>query len=340
MKILMFCRFYEPHIGGVEKHVQKISEILIEKGFKIALITEKFKDDLSNKEEIEGVTVYRVKLLKYHWFNKFLIWHWIFKNLNLIREADIVHCHDIFFWYLPFRFLFPKKPVYITFHGWEGKFPVPKRYIFARKIWEKLAWGNICVGEYLRKWYGTNPNFVTYGGVNLNNLHSCSRKNLPNSIAFVGRLEKEKGILNFIDILKTFKKKEVDLIVEFYGDGSYRKIAEKFGKLYGASYDINDISSEIIYTSGYLSSIETMVAKGLVLTIHKNKLEEDIFKISPFSKKIFSGETTKEIINKILYYLSHPKEEKKLVEKGYRWARTQTWEKVADLYLKLWGVAE
>jgi len=71
----------------------------------------------------------------------------------LIQEADIVHCHDVFFWYLPFRFLYPKKKVFTTFHGWEGIFPPKWQAKVIRNISEKLSFGNICVGDFIRKWY-------------------------------------------------------------------------------------------------------------------------------------------------------------------------------------------
>jgi hypothetical protein len=54
----------------------------------------------------------------------------MWNNRDLIKEADIIHCHDVFFWYLPFRFLFPQKKVYIPFHGYEGNNPPNKRKIF------------------------------------------------------------------------------------------------------------------------------------------------------------------------------------------------------------------
>ena len=341
MKILIFSRFFAPHIGGVEKHIQKISEILLKKGFKVVLITEKFEDNLSEQENIDGIEVYRINLFKnlnLLKLNKFLIWYWLFKNFRLIKEADIVHCHDIFFWYLPFRFLFPKKPVYITFHGWEGIFPIPKRYILARKIWEKLAWGNICVGEYLSKWYGTKPSFVSYGGAEV-------RKEEPkvsnkNKIVFIGRLEKDVGLPVYFKTLNILKRNKIDLEIEFCGDGALRKEAEKYGKVFGFTKNIltKITKSNFIFASSYLSIIEAMNFKRLVISVWEDLLKKDYLLLSPFRDFLIAGSDPEKISEKILYFLNHPEEEKKLVEKAYNWARTQTWEKVADLYLKLWKI--
>lgn len=46
------------------------------------------------------------------------------------------------------------------------------------------------------------------------------------------------------------------------------------------------------------------------------------------------------LAEKVEYFLKHPEEEKLLVERGYNWAKEQTWEKVVDLYLGLWKQTE
>ena len=53
-----------------------------------------------------------------------------------------------------FRFIFPKKKVYITFHGWEGKWPLPMWAILNKRIANFLCNGSIAVGIYIEKWYG------------------------------------------------------------------------------------------------------------------------------------------------------------------------------------------
>lgn len=41
--ILFLVRLYHPHIGGVEKHVETIAKLLINKGFSITILTEQFE---------------------------------------------------------------------------------------------------------------------------------------------------------------------------------------------------------------------------------------------------------------------------------------------------------
>jgi len=233
--------------------------------------------------------------------------------------------------------LFPQKPVFITFHGWEGKFPIPKRYILARKIWEKLTGGNICVGEYLTKWYGNKPNFITYGGVGglegLDGLEGERKK-----IVFVGRLEKDLGLLTYFKVLDILKKKKIDFEIEFYGDGSLRKEAEKFGKVFGFTENIlpKIATANFVFGSSYLVILEALFLGKAVISVWENPLKEDYLLLSPFKDLIIADSDPQKISEKILSLIKNKREESVFMERGYRWAREQTWENVTDLYLKLW----
>ncbi|KKU73911.1 MAG: hypothetical protein UX99_C0026G0001, partial [Candidatus Amesbacteria bacterium GW2011_GWB1_47_26] len=49
MKVLMMTRLYWPHVGGVEKHVEKITEIL-KKKHQITIVCEKHDPKLPDYE--------------------------------------------------------------------------------------------------------------------------------------------------------------------------------------------------------------------------------------------------------------------------------------------------
>ena len=159
MNIVFLTRLYYPHIGGVEKHVAGISKILSQK-HKIIIITEKYAKTLSDHEYVDGIEIYRMQV-----HDKWSVWHWILKNNQILDKADIIHAHDVYFWLFPYKLLHPLKKTFITFHGWEEIYPIPWKNKMVRKISELLATGNICVGDFISKWYGTHPDFVTYGAV-------------------------------------------------------------------------------------------------------------------------------------------------------------------------------
>ena len=45
MNILVITRLYYPHIGGVEKHVFGRNENLVNRGFEITTVTEKYSNN-------------------------------------------------------------------------------------------------------------------------------------------------------------------------------------------------------------------------------------------------------------------------------------------------------
>lgn len=164
MKILFIAHYFYPHIGGVEKHVLEVAKSLVQKGNEVTILTERYDKSLKDKETVNGIKVVRfsyphIKLigLKFIWWN-------IFKNRKLIVGADVVHIHDVFIWYLPFRFLFPFKKVYTTFHGWEGIWPIPWQNILIKRMAARLSDGSIAVGKYIEKYYGIKATKILYGG--------------------------------------------------------------------------------------------------------------------------------------------------------------------------------
>ena len=166
MKIVFITPSFYPSIGGVEKHVFEISKRLVEKGNEVTVLTETSSTFKASKKRIyqsisrsdsvglkseqpvkssylttkthNMIRIYYFTFGRHGWAKKFRIWLTLFRYKNLIEDADIVHCHDVFIWYLPFRFLFPRKKIFTTFHGYES-YPIKKRAIIIRKISEILS---------------------------------------------------------------------------------------------------------------------------------------------------------------------------------------------------------
>jgi len=157
MNILFLVRLYEPHVGGVEKHVRELSKVLGSRGQKIRIITTKHDKKLKDFEVMDGVEVYRMPS-----DDKWQVWKWMIQNIQLIKWADIVHIHDVFYWYLPFFWM---KKSFITFHGYEGAEAPKLKAILWHRLAAALTKGNICIGDFHQKWYGVKPDFVSYGAV-------------------------------------------------------------------------------------------------------------------------------------------------------------------------------
>lgn len=344
MKILMFAPLFQPHIGGVEKHVKRLSEELIKKNHEVTVITIKHDQGLPDFEKLNKMKVYRFPRMRLP-----KVWLWIYKHRDLIKNADVIHCHDFatfIYWYLPFRFLYPLKPVFVTFHGYEGIIPIPRKILFKRKITELLTKGNICIGDYIPKWYGTKANFISYGGVNMS--ASLSNTN-PEGAAFIGRLEKDTGIMMYINALRILKEKQgINLKLDVCGDGMLRGKIEEIIKENELNVELHGFvenplnylgKSKFAFVSGYLAILEAMINKKLVFGVYENELKKDYLTLMPNSKSMMIiSSSSEELAENIAYYYKNLEKAKEKIKNSYLFAKEQTWEKVADTYLRLWGV--
>lgn len=358
MTILFLARRFYPQIGGVEKHVLEIGKRLVKQGHKVVVIAElekntnnpdyhSFSGSAKFVGKVEGIEIYRINPGSDNWFKKFRLWKGMWQLRSLVRDADVVHCHDVFFWYLPFRFLFPTKKVFTTFHGYEGNFIPTRKAVLMHKLAEKLSNGNICIGEFLKKWYGTKPTIVSFGAVNLGNdkIQNFKHKNpQKDTVIFLGRLEEDTGILEYLKALNILQKKHISLHLDVYGDGALRVESIKYSKVHklsvtfkgfigNASDFIKDY--EYIFCSGYLGMLEGMALQKPIFAVYNNEIKKDYLQMTPFAKYISVTSNGALISNAVSAY----KNKKNLeVVRAYLWVKNETWEKMVNLYLRLWTI--
>lgn len=344
MTILFLSRLFYPHIGGVEKHVMELSNRLIAKGHKVIVITEELQDNTTVKDNAfkEGIEIYRIPVGPQNKTKKLRIWFWLLKNRQLIKKSDVIHCHDVFFWYLPFRFLYPRKPVFTTFHGYES-YPVSRKAIIIRKISEKLSFGNICIGDFIKKWYGTRPDFVSYGAVSVLNISSrksyvLNPKSYIHSALFFGRLDEQTGIRAYNETFKKLRKKYPKFELLVVGDGPYRNLIDKHAEIIGFQKNPEKYFKDhhFAFVSRYLSILEAMAAKRLVFALYNNPVKEDYLKMAPFAKFIIIENNAQSLTDQVEKIINNPKIEQEMVEGAYKWAKKQTWEEMARIYTSLW----
>ncbi len=315
MKILFITRLFYPHIGGVEKHVYEISKLLKKKGNDITVLTEKYDDLLKNSEVIEGVKIVRFSFPRVKLLGLIFIWSQILRNRKLIREADVIHIHDVFIWYFPFCLLYPKKTVVTTIHGLEWDLPLMKLSIFQKRLAARLSNRTVGVGKFLEKYLYIKFDLLTYGGVSMNQFIDTKKTKVQGSVVYVGRLEENTGILEFIKWLKHsigYGVKGKVSKVDFCGDGPLRKECEKYGTVHGFC-DPNPYlkKAEYCVPGGYLAALEALSYGCKLKLFWNNKVKEDYWKMSPFYK--LRGVKLKS------------------------WAKGQTWDKLADEYLDLYN---
>jgi glycosyltransferase involved in cell wall biosynthesis len=332
MKILFLTRLFYPHIGGVEKHVEKLSLELLKKGNEVTIITTNFNYKLRSDDTTRGIKLIRFNQPKIKYFGILYTWFWMIKNISLFENSDIVHIHDVFIWYWPIKLLLPFKKVSVTFHGQWGKYPIGFNDILQKKVAAYLSVKNICIGEYIPKNYGINADILTYGGVTVPNKIS-EIKNYKN-ILYVGRLDSETSVNNIFKVFKKLKSFNIQIL----GDGILKKEAKKYGKVLGfidpAPYYKK---AKFVFASGYLTILEALANKCLVFTCYDNPLQRDYYKLTPFRDLIISERDPEILLVRFQYYLDNQKEANKIIENGYKWSTKQSWEKLSGLYINLWS---
>jgi glycosyltransferase involved in cell wall biosynthesis len=349
MNILFFAPNYYPHRGGVEKHINELSKKLVEDGHSVTILTIKHQNFYPDYEKNENIEVIRLNKVKLKFLQRIYIYMQIFKNRNKCISADVVHFHDYgTFWYYGL-FYYPilkllNKKVYITFHGWEGNYPPKKQTIIKRKIIEKILNGNICIGHYIEKWYGTKADIVSYGGVEK---MTCKDVGIEEEkIIFIGRLEEDTGILEYLVAWKEISNTYPNLKFVICGDGKLREsieiLIEKENinniKLKGFVSNPEDYikRAKVVFTSGYLGILEAFSYKKAVISTYNNDLKKDYLEMIPNNKEImWIAKDSKEIALCIAEALSDYRK----AENGQLFSCENNWERVRNDYYKLWGIS-
>lgn len=337
MNILFLSPRFYPYIGGVEKHVMEVSKRLQKQGNSVSVITEIDKKGNSVKphEKLDGIEIYRIQVDQENWFKKFTIWFWLLKHSRLIKDADVIHAHDVFYWLFPFRVFMMRKKMFVTFHGYET-YPVKYKAIIVRKISELLSNGNIIVGSYIQKWYKTKADCITYGGVK--ELVESKKVSNKYSALFYGRLDEHTGISTYLETVHLVKRKIPQFEFVVIGEGALKKEIEKNNSVRGFRQNVEKLLSvyHFAFVSRYLSILEAMVARRLVFAVYDNEIKKDYLESSPFAKYMIIEKNAGKLAEQILYFIRHPNEERVITNRAYEIAKSYTWEEVLNKYIKLW----
>lgn len=338
MKILMMTPSFAPRIGGVEKHVLRVSQELNRQGHRVTVLTMRWEEEWAITEEVEGVTVYRIPR---QFGLKSILLRWA-----LIRDADLIHCHDAYpliRYYFPFRFLFPRKPLFITFHGYE-RYPVPREAILLRKLARRLAGGCICMGGFIEKWYGTKCDLVSCGGVDPG--QPLTPAPPVGNALFVGRLETDTGIMEYLEALRLLAEQGRRLGLEVCGEGSLLPEIEEFAQEHGLDLRLHGFVSDLrpfwerarfAFVSGYLAIQEAMAAGRLVFAIYDNPLKHDYLASFPQANQVMViAGSARELAGQLARYLDDPKLAEAKVAAATELVQGQSWARVAELYLELY----
>lgn len=353
-KILHLAKHYHPHVGGVETHLREVNKLLVKNGYEVTVIC--FQSDQSEEleETVDQVKVIRIPVSSFYpkfftfdflvkTFFKIKLWTWITKNSKLFLKADVIQVHDVFWWVWPLYMAIYYK-TYLTFHGWEGRFPVRMRDKIQRYYNSMSAKKTIHVGDFIADFYLDKPNYVIYGGVNSPKKLSepkCGHKLLSNSskIIFLGRLEYENEIGNYLELFELIKEQYPQIKITFVGDGSFRDECLEIGEVTGMVADPTDYiqSADFVCANSYLSILEAQSYGKVVISFYSHLLKKSYLSKFPGAKLMLIESSPSKMLKKMIGL--NRLDTQKLSKEIRSFAESMTWEKVVDTYKEMWKEA-
>lgn len=344
--LFLSARFY-PSRGGVQKHVYEAAQELIKKGHHVTVLTETFPSDADVDQQtvstytIDSIDVVACNFGNWGFAKKFRIWMRLWSLREYFLKADVVHCHDVFFWYLPYRFLFPWIKVFTTFHGYEGTVPPRWQAVVVRRLSNFLSRGSIHIGNYIQKWYGTRADVTLYGGVSttefVHHTGHNEKRSGPFRVAFIGRLAGDIGSKTYSRILEILTTSALEYELDVCGDGPDRALFQKYGTVHGMVTDVDHYirNADIVFASSYLAILEALSCGKPVVAIYENALKHDYLLDTPFVKWLIVGDDPKVLADMVQEALDGRYTLPDIDELDH-YLKTVSWEKIAYAYEELW----
>ncbi|NLF01693.1 MAG: glycosyltransferase family 4 protein [Anaerolineales bacterium] len=356
MRVVMIAERLPPAIGGVERHVARLSAELARAGdCEITLVAPAHAPGLPAEEDAgSGVHILRMPSCgqgsspRARGARYGRAWRWWAPRRALLAQADIVHCHDVYAllgWLGPAR-LFCRRPPYLTFHGYEMRYPVPFRARLFRWLAARLSADSLCVGHFLVKWFGLQPRAVTYGAVTLPTQVPPPPE--PSRALFVGRLAEDTGLdvsLRALGRLRRERGAAPPLTV--CGDGPLRSPLERLAAAEGVAADFVGAvpnperylaGASLVLTSGYLAMLEAMAWRRPVFSVYHTPVKADYLRMVPGAEGLFAiAGDSDALVDQLAAALANPSALAAQIERAQSFAAEHSWPRLAALYRDLWG---
>lgn len=325
-RILFLCGRTLPDIGGVEIHVDKVARILANRGYDITVQT-------TTMEEMDlPYEVIRVQ-----------------DTFIPRMEYSIIHCHDFYTYSDDLWGYTDMGKVYMTFHGWEGIYPLNPKTVEDRITINQKVCGSICAGKYIEKWYETPCDFNEWGGIDQGDIVPLDRID-PQRFIFIGGLRPDLELGLYLKILVRLKERGWTPHFDIVGGGSVKNEEAISGMIadYGIDVEMHGFmgkynhlyeKANYVFAGGYLSMLKALANSKTTIAIWSNPLKRDYIEWYP--GKLMSGGITKnDVLDNVVDDLAARIEEgfpPEITEGNRKWALSQTWDSVADIYEDLWA---
>jgi hypothetical protein len=210
----------------------------------------------------------------------------------------------------------------------------------------------MAIGDFIPKWYNTHADVVSYGGVDVGLYGSITERcdQLPLRLAYVGRFERDSGVLELVEAVRLHcKSSGRALELHLFGRGSLESELARLAPTDLLSLTVSppvgnlrDVlrSFPIIFASGYLTMIEALCARRIVFAYYDNPLREDYLRLHPAAGSMFICGSADDVTDALAKCEQRIRWACEFSEPGWRWAREQSWDKLALQYTALWGLQQ
>lgn len=269
--LLIVLYYYEPYISGLSIYAKSIAENLVQRGYRVTILTSRYDNTLPEKETINGVTVLRRPVLVK--IGKGVVMPTLFFDLiKQSRRHDFVNPMLPMAEIGPMLFFIKRSKIIVTYvcDLYLGSGLLSRLITFMSFISMHLALlrapkifalshdylSHSKMKRYTHKAVGVYPIIepdvfrATSGDKSILSSLGISQK--TKTIGFVGRIVYEKGIDYLLDGIQYLKKDLSDFKIIIVGD--YTKVAGGSIKDKLDTY-INKYPDKILFT-GYLSISE------------------------------------------------------------------------------------
>ena len=347
---VMITPSYPPSMGGVERHVSEIHCALKKIDLNGRIVVMKYPPaDVVNDADIIWLP-YRRFLGR---VPKTASLCTAFKLARVLWKMNpkVIHFHDVMTYPMSMvlRLFGLLKKTYFTFHGWEGVFPPLPEVIRRRRKIAEMVMGSIAIGDFIKKWYGTVSNSVSYGGVDVNRFDLPEGDRNDDDIlkmAYFGRFEPDTGVMEMVEAVKECSRiPGFDIRLDLYGKGSLKNrllfCIDKSSAAITIHSPLNNISAvlskyNIVVASGYLTIVEALCARRIVIAHYNNDLREDYLRLHPAASTFFICDGIDDFKTAISICREDHENVVAKAKAGWDWARQQSWEAVACQYTQLW----
>lgn len=225
MKSVDIVVFDASQSGGIEQFAIRLQEMLQDNGYKARIVTLFYGADISLKPD-------HIVSIRNHAFRNegiFQIIKAVWRLKTLTQSSVIIHTYNnIFILSALFDVMSLNRAVYTEHSAYDAVRPHVR---FLLKLLLRLCSAIVCQTHYSFERYSRNKLDLVYkippsytDAHKLKTVKDCGKVH----IAFVGRLENEKGILDFIELSKLLMRLNPKITTHIFGVGSLRDVVLNF----------------------------------------------------------------------------------------------------------------